>query len=209
MKNRSNSEVEKVLALEAFKEDQYEDMDLDRLTLVTIKTLLDREIEPTYDNIIVANFKLFPKKFSLPSFPMYPDGKRAHDSLWHVSYKTKKWISGNPKSGYAFTEKGLYELEEAYNRLGRPDLWTGQGKVKRKESYFIDTITRNSLVFSKWSQGKENEIKKWEVLELLSATSMDTAKKNLESRLKYASSLEDKEALKFYQFIQEFLVRKV
>ena len=47
----------------------YLSLDRDRLILVVIDFLQSKNIESTFDKIVVTAFKLFPKKFFLIGFP--------------------------------------------------------------------------------------------------------------------------------------------
>lgn len=194
--------LEKLKSLEG-----YENIDLDRLTLIGVKMLENNGIEPTYENIVVTIFKLFPKRFSLFGFSHYPDAKRIHDCLWHCTYKTKMWLIGNAKSGFRLTNKGRYILEETEKNLKQKkfDQKYISEPVKRKEWYFINSI-KNSSTFQKFLIGKKEEISNHEMRVALKATektSDETLFKNLNLLLIYAEKLEEKRVIEFLIFVKE------
>ncbi len=197
-------ESKKVLDFKPFNLINYKKMDLDRLTLVSINELLKKNIEPTYENIVAANYRLFPEKFALPNFPQYPDGKRIHDSLFHMFYKSKKWLIGNIRSGFTISEKGYMELGVAYKRLGNEEHQTGKGRVRRKELHILEE-TKKSTAYEKWLSGDKSKILKWEILDAVKSRTDGSAKTNIELRMKYAEAFEDKGIVDFLMFVKEIL----
>jgi hypothetical protein len=181
-------------------------IDNDRLILYVVSVLEEKKVEPTFDKIVVAAFKLFPSRFSLIGFPEYPDALRVHDCLWHCTYKTKMWLFGNSKSGFGLTEKGTYILSETKQRLsgeieGPKEFGT---RARRKEVYFVELLKKTSA-FRKFGEGNPDSISSMEIRELLrvgNEASKEILRKNLQRYLEYAQKLEDKDAEKFVKFVQ-------
>jgi hypothetical protein len=195
-----------VESLEAIGKEVFSHIDNDRLILYAVSILGESEIEPTFDSVVVAAFKLFPSRFSLIGFPEYPDAKRVHDCLWHCTYKTKMWLSGNAKSGFNITEKGRYILKETKRRLsGEVEAPRKFGtKARRKEVYFIDLLRKTSA-FRKFTVGNGNTISSMEIRELLrvgNEASKEILRKNLQRYLEYAQKLEASDAQEFLKFVQ-------
>lgn len=67
---------DKIDNLESFEEAKYENIDLDHLMMYAIGRLAKISVDLSFENAVVASFKLFPKKFSLLGFPNYPDQPR-------------------------------------------------------------------------------------------------------------------------------------
>jgi len=188
--------------------ENYLPLDKDRLALFTVNFLEVRNIEPTFDKIVVTAFKLFPEKFSLIGFPEYPDAKVVHDSLWHCTYKTKRWISGNVQSGFKITEKGKYFLEETKKIL--------EGKIKltkthttiprRKEITFINMLKKTEA-YKKYLQNKKNKITKSEIFETLKATqnSRELAETHLTRYIEYANRVNETSVIQFLEFAKKKL----
>ena len=187
-------------------EEDYMNIDLDRLVLYGVNVLEENHIEPTYEKTVVVVFKLFPKRFSLVGFSNYPDGKKVHDCLWHCYYKTKMWLSGNVKSGFHLTKKGEYFLEETKKLI------TGEKKkknyiskpVSRKEMFFISKL-KKSNAFRKFLENYKSNISEDEIREVLISTkqtSKETLFHNLELLINYAESLQEKDVLDFLNFLK-------
>ena len=192
--------------LKSIKANKYESLGTDRLILYAVSELSKNKVEATFDNVVVAAFKLFPKRFSLIGFPDHPDGKRVHDSLFHCTYKTKKWLSGNAKSGYALTRKGEYFLDGTKKVLrGEVKLTTKRElKPKRKEVTFINLL-KESSTYKKFTSKKETDISEdeiWSILRCDKSGPEECLIKNLNLYLNYAEKLENEEVIKFLKYIK-------
>lgn len=185
----------------------YLSLDKDRLILFVVDLLRSKSIEPTFDKIVAAAFKVFPKKFSLVGFPEYPDGKVVNDCVYLHCVKSKGWLSGNAQTGYAFTEKGKYFLDETKKML--------EGKIKvtrsysiiprRKEVTFI-AILKKTDAYKKYIQGKK-ELTKTQIFEVLNvpSDSEELLQNHLEKYLEYAHRINDLSVIEFLEFIKKRL----
>jgi hypothetical protein len=186
-------------------EGDYLSVDNDRLILFTVGILDLNRIEPTFDKIVVAAFRLFPKKFSLIGFPEYPDAKRINDCLLHCVHEPKKWLFGNAQSGYKITDRGRYYLDEAKKIL--------EGKIKvtkkyavfarRKELTFIRLLKKTSA-FKKYEHGDKGSITEAEILEALRVdpNHKDLIIEHLIKYIDYAIKIQDSVAQDFLKFIK-------
>jgi hypothetical protein len=192
--------------LKAFESQKTSHIDNDRLIIYAVSVLEEKDIEPTFDNVAVAAFRLFPTRFSLIGFPNYPDAKRVHDCLWHCTYKTKMWLSGNAKSGFALTDKGKHVLSDVRCRL------TGEVEVardfetgpRRKEVFFIGLLKKTSA-FKKFAAGNEDEISPMEVREMLRVGNEESKEilcKNIRRFSEYSRRLGAEDIEKFLQFVR-------
>lgn len=210
MKDHQNSSDEEFIrSISEFGNNNYVVIDNDRLTLFTVAFLESNNIEPTFDKIVVAAFKLFPKKFSLIGFADYPDGIRVHDCLFHCTYKSKKWLFGNAKSGYKVTERGRYFLDETKKMLdGKIKVTRKYGILpRRKEPVFVNSLKKTSA-YEKYEADKKEDISKLEILEALrvsSSASIEAINKNLSKYIDYASRLNDNSVKEFLKFIKKKL----
>lgn len=203
------SDEDRIRSLEAKNEEQYENIGIDRLVLFAVSVLEDMDIEPTFDKVVVAIYKLFPDRFSLIGFPEYPDGKRIHDGLFRCTYKNKKWLSGNAKSGYKITDKGTYFLREAKKMLSG-EIGDKEKKIestpKRKEFTFIKYL-KDSEAFNKFQNENVEGVTEREILDSIKVPNKKKNKigKNLKRFLDYARRIEDEEAEEFLLFVREEL----
>jgi hypothetical protein len=192
--------------LKIFKSDSVSHVDNDRLIIYAVSVLEGKDIEPTFDNVVVTAFRLFPTRFSLIGFPTYPDAKRVHDCLWHCTYKTKMWLSGNPKSGFTLTDKGKHVLNDVRSRLMGEvevarDFETG---ARRKEVFFIGLLKKTSA-FRKFAAGNADAISPMEVREMLrvgNEASKEILCKNIRRFSEYSRRLGVEDVEKFLQFVR-------
>lgn len=201
------ADEEKINDLISVQEINDINIDNDRLMIYTVNRLEEMKIEPTFDKIVVAAFKLFPSRFSLIGFKEYPDAKRVHDCLFHCTYKTKGWLIGNAQSGYKVSNKGKYYLEEIQKIMNKeielPKEY--KEKVKRKERTVIDSL-KETKAFDNYIKGKGDELNKEDIKEALKIFKYANEKdieNNLNKYLSYAKILDDKSAIEFLNFINK------
>ncbi len=210
MANQNNvkSDEEIIRNMEEFDQD-YLSIDKDRLSLFAVDFLQSRNIEPTFDKIVITSFKLFPKKFSLLGFPEYPDALTVHYCVYMHNTKSKGWLSGNVQTGYNLTEKGRYFLEETKKMLEGLIKTTKQyGTIpRRKEVTFINLLKKTNA-YKKYSQNKKEEITNSEILETLKVTSSSSEEiieKHLKKYLEYAVRINDSSVIEFIGFVRKKL----
>jgi hypothetical protein len=189
------------------EESRYKYIDNDRLVLYSVYLLEENKIEPTFEKIVVTAFKLFPKRFSLLGFPNYPDARWIYYALWHCVYKTKGWLSGNPKSGYHVTAKGKEILLQTLTAFSGKVYASRKiaPKQQRKEMYFLNLI-ESSSAFQKYVSGKVEDITEMEIRIMLRTrkdTPNDVLKLNLEKYLEYANIANRPEITQFLEHIKK------
>jgi hypothetical protein len=113
--------VNKVLdELQPLLSETYEGIGLDLLTIYAVGEVSERKMDLSYENIVVAAFRLFPKKFSLLGYPSFPDSERVHHVLRRHVYtkdRHKQWLRGKFAHGFELTERGCQVLQEATQAL--------------------------------------------------------------------------------------------
>lgn len=196
---------EKLEELKPFIESKYKNIDLDHLMMYVIKELERIKVNLSYENAAVAAFRIFPKKFSLPGFPEYPDSNRVDQCLWRCSGKTRQWLSGKARQGFAITPKSRLIFKESEDLLeGRkPTKTKAHSQTRRKETILAETI--ESSAYKKFLEGNGNLITEGELCFLLQGTldsEKDTLKKNLDLLEIFADELERKEITTFLEWIE-------
>lgn len=171
-------------ALQPYAEDSYGELDLNRLAAYTIKRLQDEQIPATFENIVVAAYKMFPRKFSLVGFPDYPDAARVNRALLQLRPKYRNWARGNVRKGFVLTESGISEVnrvEEALS-LGSRHPPSSMRAVKRRApprtrdlTEDIELVERSGL-FTKWRQGQLGSATELEFFDLVGAYAYSPAK---------------------------------
>lgn len=201
---RKESDEDTIRGITEFKGD-YSSLDKDRLVLFAVEFLESRKIEPTFDKIVVATFRLFPKKFSLIGFPEYPDGRTIYYCAFNHCTLTKKWLFGNVQSGFKVTERGKYFLDETKKMLGGKIKITRIYKTvpRRKEATFIAGLKKTNA-FKKYMGDIKEEITKFEIYEALKAplNAKELALSHLEKYLDYANRIGDFQAIKFLEVVK-------
>ena len=189
-------------------EGHYLALDKDRLVLFAVGFLETRKIEPTFDKVVAAAFRLFPKKFSLIGFPEYPDGRTIYYCVYNHCTLTKKWLSGNVQSGFRITDRGKYFLGETKKMLEGKIKVTRKYSIvaKRKELTFVNLLKKTEA-YKKFVSGKRERITQSEILDALKThgNSKDLIEKHLRKYLEYARRIDDLDAKKFLQFLKHRL----
>jgi hypothetical protein len=85
--------------------------------MVAVGRLWEVDCELSYENVVVAAFRLFPSKFGLIGYPDFPDAKRVHDQLFHCFYKSKGWLGGKTRLGFTITELGEAIIRDGARRV--------------------------------------------------------------------------------------------
>jgi len=186
----------------------YLPIDKDRLVLFVVDYLESKGIEVTFDKVVAASFKLFPKKFSLVGFPEYPDALTVHYSAYIHNVKSKGWLQGNVQTGYKLTEKGRYFLDEAKKMLeGKIKVTRKYGTIPRRKEFTFINLLKKTTAYDKFSKNKKEEITISEIFECLKAPqdSKEIAKKHLEKFLEYSERINDSFAIEFLKFIKKKL----
>ncbi len=197
---------EKLEELKSFTESKYKNIDLDHLVMYSINELERIKGNLSYENIVVAAYKIFPKKFSLPGFPEYPDSNRVEQCLWRCAGKTRQWLGGKTRQGFSITSKSRIIFNEAVDLLeGRkPTKTRALSQTRRKEAILVET--KNSYAYKKYIEGNSNLITEADFCFLLQGT-LDSEKETLERNLgllkMFADDLEGEEMLKFLDYIEK------
>jgi hypothetical protein len=157
-----------------FDSKAYENLDLNRLTVYAI-CLLDRsDLLVTFENIVVALFIMFPKKFGLVGFEQYPDSARVNRALLQLRPKYRNWATGSPSRGYRLTPAGLLIADETAKLLSTRRARKEEARTSKRArtllpSAELERRILKSSAYAKYSENREEKIDKMEVLELLRA----------------------------------------
>jgi hypothetical protein len=157
-----------------FDSKAYSDLDLNRLAAYAIRFLDQNDILVTFENIVVALFVMFPKKFSLVGYEQYPDSARVIRSLLQLRPKYRNWATGSAPRGFRLTPAGLIAAEETAKILVNPSLARPQVlSSKRPRTFSPEKETERrvlqSSAFQKYNANRLDDIDPMEVLELLRA----------------------------------------
>jgi hypothetical protein len=199
--------LEKIVA---FEPTNYESFDLNRLSSFTLDWLQKNRIPTTFENIVVAAFRMFPAKFALEGYSEYPDAARVNRALLQLGPKYRNWARGSVQKGFLLTESGLKEVErvrEALSGAGSPGPVKTRRAVKPRTmdlSGDMQSIEHSSL-FAKWSAGLLAEGTILELLHMLNAyayTPPRALRDRLASLENAATQIGRRDLLKFLEAVR-------
>src|SRR5260370_30271249 len=152
----------------------YQSFDLNRLVSFAIHWLQEQRIVTTFENIVVAAYRMFPEKFALEGYPEYPDAARVNRALLQLGPKYRNWARGSVRKGFVLTASGLIEVGRVKDALSsakpaeqlKPKQRTAPRTLNLSEELL--GIERSAL-YAKWSKGALSEGTTLDLLEMLSA----------------------------------------
>ena len=196
--------------LKPFPPHLYEGTNLNWLVLYAVGMLEERRIDLSFEHVVVAAFRLFPKKFSLLAYSEYPDAKRVHDALWRCAYKNRQWLLGKTSQGFAFTERGRQELELAKQALKKGSLPQKKtfSQTRRFEKLLAEV--RAAPAYAKYSQATPDKVSEAECCHVLQGT-LDSDRRVLADNLTklkgMADELGQKDIVVFMDWLEERFAR--
>ena len=192
--------------LKAYPAHLYEGVNLNWLVLVAGAAVEDSGIGLSFEHVVVAAFRLFPKKFSLLGYPEHPDAKRVHDALWRCAYKNRQWLMGKTSQGFAFTQRGRQELEVAKKALE-----SESGSVKKTYSQTrrfekLLAEVQASPAYTKYERADRDKVTDSECCHVLQGT-LDSDRRVLRDNLaklrQMAADLEQTEIVTFMDWLRQ------
>ena len=192
--------------LRAFDEGVYSGIDLDRLTAFGVRTLIDRDLPVTFENVVVVLYRFFPMKFGLVGYAEYPDAARVNRAILHCFPKYRNYLTGRATTGYRLTHQGEVAAEEAAELLaGRK---SRAGKQRRTAARGVAdnfmTEVSQSRAFRAFESG-ERDIDFYDVARILH-TSPDAPNelinRNMRQLVIYARETGREDVLKFLDWAQ-------
>ena len=199
------------MGLKPYPLDRYGNIDLNRLTVFTIYLLNQLDIPTTLENIGVANFRMFPRRFAMVGFPDYPDVTRVNRALLQLRPKYRNWAMGNAKLGWQLTVAGEEEAKALLRKLGDngvAGVGASAGDVeaepsgRSKRTVHAEETTdrvRASPLFAKYREGWKDvdPLEVYDVLEAYTHTPPDALRHRLKRMRNAATSAGDQEVVTF------------
>jgi hypothetical protein len=200
------TDKEKIKKLDPIDPAKYENVDLDHLVIYAVSQLEEIGADLSFENSVVAAYKLFPKKFSLLGFPEYPATKRVHDCLFRCTFRTKKWLGGKTAQGFIINDRSRKFIKEAEGLISMPSSKKikAPSKTRRKELIIAELIA--SPAYKKYIKEEEDAVSNADLCYLLQGTldsSGELLKKNLESLTRFAEELERHDVSKFLIWLED------
>lgn len=171
----------------------------------------------TFENIVVAAYRMFPEKFALEGYPEYPDAARANRALLQLGPKYRNWARGSVQKGFVLTDSGLAEVGRVRDALSGAKPLEHLKPRPRSAPRTLDlseellSIERSAL-YAKWSKGALSEGTTLDLLEMLSAYAY-TPTRALRDRLAVlentAKQLGRKDLLEFLEAVHKKFTSKL
>jgi len=198
---------EKIEKLSTFDPNKYENVSLDHLIMYAVSQLEKIGADLSFENAVVAAFRLFPKKFSLLGFPSYPDSLRVYTCLWRCSTDEKKrWLGGKIRQGFTITDRSRKFIKEAEELLEGllPESTKTTSQTRRKEVILAEVVS--SPAYLKYKKGETGSISEADLCYLLQGT-LDSSKQMLRENLitlkMFAEELERDDIVKFLAWAEQ------
>ena len=203
---KSSNDRNKVTSLQEYAPELYGNIDLDHLAVFAVGRLYELGVDLSFENAVVACFRLFPKKFALSGYPIYPDSDRIRNCLNRCTRPSKKWLGGKALHGFEFSEATPMIIKETESylsgRSAKQNKATSQ--TRRKESLVAEL--KNSPVFKKYKEGRLDEISEADMCFALQGT-LDTARDVLRNNLRtlqlYCDEIQEREAAEFLNWLEK------
>lgn len=203
---------ERILALEEHRSKKYRDIDLDRLAVYAMGELKKMEIDLSFENGVAACFRLFPQKFSLPGYEMYPDSDRVRNCLNRCTLKNKQWLGGKALHGFKITERSQRIIQEVELYLTgiRHKETKARSQTRRKEHLLLEV--QNSSAYKKYLENKKDEISRSDICYVLQGTldtPLQTFRDNLATLKTFATDLKEEKVIEFINWLDQELGNKL
>lgn len=201
------TDQDKIQMLKPFDEAKYENVDLDHLIMYVMSQLDKIGADLSFENAVVAAFKIFPKKFSLLGYPSYPDSLRVYTCLWRCSTDRKKqWLGGKIRQGFTITDRSKIFIQEAESLLAGllPQKAKATSQTRRKELLLAEVVS--SPGYTKYRTGQRDSVTEADVCFLLQATldsSRETLRRNLDLLRTFAKELRRHDIAKFLNWLEQ------
>ncbi len=186
---------------------KYAKINLDDLVTYSLFSLISKKQDPSFENLVVETYSLFPKKFCLVGYPQYPDSSRI-DKSWLRCRTDKNLIEGSVSSGFKLTSKGLKTVENLRKFFSgdvyvKAQFQSLKGEERTKAGRFVKNIA-NSKAWAKYKEkGLDAPITDFEFCDLISTT-LETDPKirreNFNALKRYVELYNRKDMMKLLEF---------
>lgn len=201
--------------IDAYPTSAYDALDLNRLISFTLSWMQERHTPTTFENVVVAAFRMFPAKFALEGYPNYPDATRVNRALLQLRPKYRNWARGSVQKGFVLTESGLAEVAKVAEVLGGTrTMWQTRQRHHLPKtmdlSQELEPIQRSSL-FGKWRSGNLTSATELDLLDVLNAYAYTPAKA-LRGRVEQLEVVADQQGRHdisdFFKAVRKFFAHK-
>ena len=201
------------MADKGFDERIYTRIGLDDLVTFGVFSLKEKGKEATFEDLVVECFRLFPKRFGLVGYPMYPDSALVNKS-WLRCRTDKHLIDGSAAKGFRLTPAGLEVVQRTLFLLKDSKGQAALGKAKEEErsraSKFVQHV-EDSSAFKKYAEESESGISDFELRDVLLGTMQTEPEVLLDSANQlraYAKAKERDDLDRFLEYVEGEVARR-
>jgi hypothetical protein len=191
-------------ALTAYSAQSYEGVNLNWLALLAVSAVEENQVELSLEHIVMAAFRLFPRKFSLLAYPDHPDAIRVDKALRRCTDKDRQWLAWRTRQGFAITERGRQQLELARRALQQDYRAPKRSLPPTRRWEKLLAEVRTAPAFGKYSRGERDNVSEAECCHVLQGT-LDTQRRILRNNLtqlrEIAESLQQSEVVAFMDWL--------
>ena len=196
------------------KEAAYMKIGLDDLVTYAVFSLKEKGKEATFENLVVECYSLFPKRFSLVGYPMYPDSALVNKS-WLRCRTDKRLIDGSAAKGFKLTPAGIEVVEKTSfllkDRTGQATIGKMKEEERSRASKFVQHI-ENSIAYKKYLSNQTlSAITDFELRDILLGTmqtDIDVLLDNASRLETYARTKERKDLVDFVDLVRTEVTRR-
>lgn len=187
---------------------------IDDLVTLGVFSLNDRGKEATFENLVVECFDLFPKRFALVGYPMFPDSALVNKS-WLRCRTDKHLIDGSAAKGFKVTTTGLGIVQKTLFQLKDTMGQVAIGKAKDEErsraSKFVQHV-EDSTAFEKYAKNANDpDISDFELRDVLLGTmqtEVDVLLDTAEQLKVYAKAKGREDIIRFIDHVEREIARR-
>ncbi len=117
-----------------FDPDAYAKLTLTDLALFAIQFLDSQAMDFSAEDVVAACFQMFPKRFSLRTYPHWPDSAMVGRRWGEL--RVKRYLSGSAAQGLKLTARGARRAAKVEKTLGRP--------IRQRSRERAEPVTRDS-----------------------------------------------------------------
>ena len=179
-----------MMTSEEMENDSYMDVAQWRLVMYALSVLESEKKETAIDDIAVRTFNIFPKKFSMLTYPEYPDQMRVGRELQRaysfgfVRERTRKKVDKQKRAkSYRLTDEGNAELDDIRKRIEAPLDMTKVKDNRSKDEAIIKQISK-AILYQQYKENKSVDVKEYLFKHMLFLTS-DADEKSVRKSLEH------------------------
>lgn len=190
----------------------YINISYDDLVTYALFSLLEKNRNPTFENLVEEAFTLFPSRFHLIGHSDWPDSALINKS-WLRCRSDKKYITGDIARGFSLTPIGVRIAENIYKKLKPASknvkIVRMKGDARSRAGKFIKHIEKSGA-FKLFKLGNLDLIKPLDFYELIFCTPdslPQTRRENLAEIKQYLELYNRDDLQELFQFCEKKFFR--